>query len=135
MRRRAASAAILLLALAAGCGAGERTFTPEEFVEAINSEGAGIALGSSLTTTETGVDVRTLAFTELSASDGGDTHGGGTLVAVADVDTAREEFARCSQAPSLICFRAANVVLRFEGLQPADEARLASALEAMETIE
>ena len=50
----------------------------------------------------------------------------------ADSNAALAEYRRCEAAVSLICFRAANAVLIFEGaLAPADVARVEAALRAL----
>jgi hypothetical protein len=143
-----AALTICTAAVAAGCG-GERQFEPSEFVAEANGAGAGLLLGEALTSNEEDREVRTVSFAEeesgahgedahgeveASEPDAGTAgaheheHGAGSLVAFADVDAARTEYERCGGAVSLICFRAANVVLRFEGIEPADRQRLEAAL-------
>ncbi len=103
----------------------------------MNANGAALALGPVLTTNPDGEEIHTVTFTDLAPSATGegkppvDSHGSATLVVVESADTAREEFARCEQAPVLTCFRAANAVLRIEALQAADQARITAALEAI----
>jgi hypothetical protein len=115
--------AVALLALV-GCG-GERSFEPDEFVGAANAEGADLVLGEPLTSIEEGVDVYALSFEE------GDS--GGSLIVTADADAARDEHTRCEEAVSLVCYRAANVVLLFE-TDPSDPAvaRVDAAIRALE---
>jgi hypothetical protein len=131
--RRALLALPLLLALLGACG-GEKTFSEEEFIEAVNSEGAALELGEVITTNQDGVDVRAVSFSEDATSptgaEGG-VHGGGTMLVLPDAGAATEELDRCETAPSLTCFRAANVVLRFEEIFPEEQARVTAAFEAI----
>jgi hypothetical protein len=132
--RRALLAALGVLALAS-CG-GERTFSAEEFIEEANSHHAGLVLAEPLDSLREGVEVYELQFAgggSPSESDGPvDAHGGGTLAITEDSDAGAAEFERCEAAASLICFRAANAALYFEGaLAPADLARVEDAIRAM----
>ena len=52
----------------------------------------------------------------------------GTLIVAADAGSAGAEFDRCEAAADLTCFRAANVVLRFEEMAAADRARVSGAV-------
>lgn len=118
--------------LIAGCG--ERVFTEEEFVEAINAEGAAVELGEVITTNEEGVDVRAVTLTENEVSPTGaegQAHGSGAMVVLENAGAAEDELERCESAPAFTCFRAANVVLRFEGLLPEDRARITAAFQAL----
>lgn len=123
----------LALALVAGCG-GEKQFTEDGFIDAVNAEGAGLELGEVITTNEQGVDVRSVTFAEGATSptgaEGG-VHGSGTMLVLADAGAATDELERCETAPSLTCFRAANVVLRFEELFPEEQSRVIAAFEAI----
>lgn len=138
-----ALALILALALnSAGCGSDEHHFTSEEFIEAINAEGAGVALGPATATTEDGIEIHEVTFTETSTGVGSpaiDTpageHGSGSLLIVGDADAARAEFEDCDSVEELTCFRAANAVLRFEDMDGADQARIVTSLEAIQTGE
>ena len=61
-------------------------------------------------------------------------HGGGSLRVTDSTQAAEEEHARCEGAASLLCFRAANVVVILEDdVHPAGLARLTDALRAMES--
>lgn len=142
MSPRALAACALGLCLLAGCGGSEeRRFTPQSFVEEINAEGAAVALGDVLTRNERGVEIHAVTFTEAATAATGEgrvgpeEHGSGTLLVLEDAAAAEEEYDRCQPAPSLTCFRAANAVLRFEDLEPADQARVVSALETIATVE
>ena len=121
---RPAVLAILLTLLVAACG-GERTFAPDEFVDAANEEGAGLVLGEQLTSIEEGVDVYALSFADEATAQatGDEEHGhgtGGSMIVTDDGESAITEFERCETAVSLTCYRAANVVLYFNAA-PTDE--------------
>jgi hypothetical protein len=123
--------------LAAGCGDGERTFTAPEFVAEANRNGAALELGAPLTVAAGDDEVYGIAI----ASRGGNgraeatgEHGGGSLRVTDDDAAAADEHARCESAASLICYRAANVVLIFEpGTAARDLARVEAAIRGMET--
>jgi hypothetical protein len=133
----------LALALAlslAGCGSDEHHFTSEEFIEAINAEGAGVALGPAIATTEDGIEVHEVSFTVATTGVGSPAigtppgeHGSGSLLVLGDADAARAEFEDCESVEELTCFRAANTVLRFEEMDGADQARIVTSLEAIQT--
>jgi hypothetical protein len=127
-----------VLALAA-CG-GERTFTAQEFIDEMNDNGAALALGPVLTTNPDGIDIYSISLTEISTGVGSPpkpvpagSPGSGSMLVLDDADGARSEFARCEQSPELTCFRAANAVLRFQALQGGDQARITTAIQAIET--
>lgn len=119
--------AVALAALLAACGS--REFTAGEFVEAANAEGAGLVLGDELETLREGQSLHAVSF----ATPGGDgDHDGGTLVVTAGADAALAEYERCEGSATLVCYRAANVALYFEGAPaPEDGAALEDALRAM----
>ncbi len=123
----------LMLALLTGCG-GEKEFTGEEFIDAVNAEGAALALGDVITTNPDGIEVRALAFTDPETSptgaEGG-LQGSGAMLVLSDAGAASDELERCESAPAFTCFRAANVVLRFEEIFPEEQARLTAAFEAI----
>jgi len=135
---RAALLSAIAILVGAGCG-DERAFEPEEFVDEANAEGAGLVLGEPLTSIEEGVDVYALSFEEEPGGQdepgpSGHAHAGGSLIVTDDADAAREEHARCEQAVTLVCYRAANVVLLFDA-DPSDEhvAKVDSAIRALAT--
>ena len=81
---RAALLSAIATLVAAGCG-GEHSFEPEEFVDEMNAESAGLALGEPLTSIEQGVDVYALSFEEEPAEHdepepAGHAHSGGSLI-------------------------------------------------------
>jgi hypothetical protein len=129
-------AALILSAIViAGCGSQERVFTPVDFLDTINATGADLSLGPVLTTTSEGVDVYVLKYSADATTDpklsSGD-EGAATMIALDNSDQARSEFTRCQAAPLLTCFRAANVVLRFEDMSAAEMTRIVGALQAIE---
>jgi len=143
-----AVAVAMMVFLVFGCGDGEKPYTPEEFVQEANANGAGIALGGPLdSATELEIyDVQVdlgVAPPDESASSGGSqrlpgaahTHGGGSLAVAPGIEEAESEHERCEVAPSLVCYRAANVVLRLEEPPPADQARIDAAIATMSTRE
>ncbi|MDQ3571974.1 MAG: hypothetical protein M3383_03835 [Actinomycetota bacterium] len=126
------SALFALLAIGGACGGGERSFEAREFVEAANAAGAGILLGPPLESARDDVEVFELRFPSSSATGAGphteDDHGGGSLAVADDPAAATAEFRRCEQAVTLVCYRAANVALILEGVDPEERARLDSAI-------
>ncbi len=129
--RRAVFASALALAIATGCG-GERTLDAQEFVEAANNAGAGILLGPALNSVRDDIELYELRFPGNSATGGGrgveDEHGGGSIAVAADADAATAEFARCEEAVTLICYRAANVAVLLEGVDISEQARIDAAI-------
>jgi hypothetical protein len=143
---RLAVAATMSIALLAGlvgaCGDDETTFTGDELVAEVNANGAGVQLGEPLTTAQEDLELYALRLRGSGAAPGVapgdpgsapvDVHGGGTLTIAKDADAALTEYERCESAVSLICFRAANAVLAFEGAVPnQDLERIESAISAM----
>jgi hypothetical protein len=108
-------------ALLLGCG-GERNFSAEEFVEEANGHGAGLVLGERLTSGSPDVETYALTLEERPPKQGpgnqddqGAGHGGGGSLSVQPgVDEAEREYRNCRNAITLVCFRAANVVLILE---------------------
>ena len=134
---RGAAAALTVAAvavLAIGCG-GEREFDAGGFIDAANDEGAELALGEQITTTPADEPVFEITSRPEPGSDPNPQlegeHGGGTLVVANDASAAGDEFDHCEQAADLTCFRAANVVLRFEEMTGADRARISGAVSAL----
>jgi hypothetical protein len=129
--------AMCLGAAMAGCGGdGEPTFGAEEFVEAANRNGAGLELGEPLTAAGGEGEIYGVSLRSPPGGDGGGEpeHGGGSLRVTDSTQAAEEEHARCEGAASLLCFRAANVVVILEDdVHPAGLARLTDALRAMES--
>ena len=142
--RHAVGAAISLALLAGSLGAcgDEVSFTADELVAELNARGGEVRLGEPLTTTQENVEVYALRLSGagtvpgVSPGDAGDApvdvHGGGTLTITEDADAALDEYERCESAASLVCFRAANAVLIFEGTVPnQDLARVETAVRGM----
>ena len=118
---RAALSFIALAALALGGGCGETTFDAAGFVEEANENGASLELGEPLLTEREEVEVHAVeirpasATGELGAGHAGEEHVGGSLIVSEDGEAAEAEFARCDGAVTIVCYRAANVVLAVEG--------------------
>lgn len=130
-----AALATAILALAA-CGE-ERSFDAEEFVETMNDQGAQVKLGEELSTTDAGAEIYALRLEEAGSATepapaDAELHGGGSLKVTESADAAREEYERCEDAVTLICFRAANVAIYFEGITPEEQARVGQAIAALE---
>ena len=136
---------VAVLALIACGGEGERVFSLDEFVDEVNAEGAGLEVGTVITTSESGVEIHEVALSGETpsptgsvrdAGDGGDPgndHGAGAILVLDDEEQATSELERCESAPAFTCFRAANVVLRFEESFPEEQARGSVALQALAT--
>ncbi|MFN8152187.1 MAG: hypothetical protein U0R24_13820 [Solirubrobacterales bacterium] len=128
--------AIAAVAVLGGCG-GEKEFTPESFIDAMNDNGATLELGPVLTTNPDGIEVHEVSFASVAPSATGEgeetegENGAASLLVFDGADDARDEFERCNAAPALTCFRAANAVLRVENLQPSDRARITTAIQGL----
>jgi hypothetical protein len=134
MRRAAAALLLPAIAALAAAGCGEQEFTASELVDAANAEGARLALGGQLTTSPEGAKVfvvRSAARPESPNSQLAGGGGKGTLVVAEGAGSGAEEFDRCEAAADLTCFRASNVVLRFESLDAPDQARISGAISAL----
>lgn len=123
----AAACAFALTGAACGEG-GSRTFEPQEFVDAANAEGAGLALGDSLRSSEPEVEeVYELEFEggEHSGESESEEHAdeGASLIVGADDEAAIAAYERCEATVTLLCFRAANVAIVFRGEASAPEAQ------------
>ena len=141
----AAIAAVAAVTLGA-CG-GEAEFDAPGFVELANEAGAGMELREELLSTGVDVEVWAVSFPEdgsgaapTGASEEldheGEAHAHGTagsLAVAADADTARGEFERCEASATLVCFRAANVVLRLEGATAEETNRLGEVFRSLES--
>jgi len=131
--KRTLLGAVIGLGLVAGCG-GEQEFDGREFVDRANQSGAGIVLGEPLVSARDDVEVYELEFTDGSATGGdgdaehGHEDGGGSMAVAADAGAAKAEYQRCEEAVSLVCYRAANVTLFLEALDPAEQARIDRAI-------
>jgi hypothetical protein len=144
---RGSRSAGLALALAvlglAACGSDERTFTAQEFVDEVAARGVTLELGRPLSTNDPGTELYEVEVVHAGEGDGpeaghgaaeaGHEHSGGSLRVTDGADEAEEELQRCEAAVSLLCFRAANVVLVFE--QEADPESLAELTVALSGLE
>lgn len=150
-RLRASLLAVLAVPALTGCGQ-DKVFEVEEFVAEANRNGAGLELGEPLISPDPARDVYGVELAESDRGEGGrsqdareegDEHGaedgahehlGGSLTVTPDADAGRAEFERCESAVSLLCYRAANVVVAFENSLPVDlQDRLKAAIVAMES--
>jgi hypothetical protein len=133
---RLAGAATLIAALAAlAAGCGDKQYGATEFIDAVNAQGADLALGDQISSTEAGEPILAINFAAAAGSDPNPQlhtgQGSGSLIVAADTDSATAEFDRCDQSADLTCFRAANIVLEFEGMDAADRARVSGAVSAL----
>ena len=135
--RRGAAATLLAAAatatLAFACG-GEREFDAGGFIDAANDEGAELALGEQITMTPADEPVYAIRFAAPSGDPNPQLQSGrssGTMIVAGDAGSAGEQFDHCEGAADLTCFRAANVVLRFEAMAAADRARVSGAVSAL----
>jgi hypothetical protein len=122
---------------AAGCGGDEPPeFTAQEFVDAANERGGGIALGETLLGSQPGIEtINALEFEhkgEERPPDTGHAHAAASLVVAQNEASAEEQHDRCEASVSFICLRAANVVVILQReTDAADVARLQAALVAL----
>lgn len=127
MSRLVLPCALAAAALAA-CG-GDRTFEAQEFIDEANAQGAGLELGEELSSSGTDTEVFSVAL----ASSATQVSGGGSLAVAEDAEGGEAEFARCESAATLVCYRAANVVLRLEEVSPEQRAQLDEAFTKLES--
>ena len=118
-----------LLALFVGACGGERTFEADEFVSELNQHGGGLELGEPLSSSDPAQEIRAVEL----ASSATQVHGGGSMVVTEEIAAGEAEYQRCESAASLICYRAANVVLRLEEVSPEQQAQLERAFRDLES--
>jgi hypothetical protein len=133
---RLAAAATLLIAVAAlvAVGCGEEHFSASGFIDAANEQGAELDLGERLATNPAGEEVYPIATASPAGEPNPQLEGGGskgTMIVADDAGSAGDEFDRCDRSADLTCYRAANVVLRFEAMDAADRARISGAVSAL----
>lgn len=128
-----------LFAGALGCG-GDRELSAEELVAEYNANAlanSSLELGEELLSTAAApgeVFALTLELPDPLAAEPSEdaAHlGSGSLVVLDDEAEGLIEFNRCERSASLICYRAANVVLRFEDLDPSGQSAVARTLQAV----
>jgi hypothetical protein len=142
MTRTAVAAPLAVIAigtLLAACGGDEEAldrqqFDAEEFVEAINEEGAEVELGDELESQQEGTQVFAFEFEDHAGEhrEDGDDHGhgsGGSIVVTSDDEAGVAEYQRCESAVTLLCYRVSNVVMFFEDEAPDEDiARIGAAI-------
>ena len=121
-RSRGPLLAGLSAALLVACGGGDRELDADEFVAEANRAGARIALGPPLPGASP--EGRTFAVSLGGSDRASGGHGStGSLLVAEDGSAALDFYRRCSRAPALVCYRAANVVLYHEEEADAEHAR------------
>ena len=106
-----AAAALLL----GSCGE-EKSFTAEEFVDAVNDEGVALQLGEELFTDEEGKRVYAVELEPLAQLPGEVAgHSGGSISVYDDAADADSQLESCKGSADLLCYQAANVVVVLEG--------------------
>lgn len=128
-RRRAAEAVAVLLLV--GCG-GDRELSAEEMVVEFNTNSrsdASLTLGEGLIATEAAAGE--VFVLELTVPGEFSTEAQGSLVVLDNSDEALVEFNRCESSVSFVCYRASNIVLRFEDLDPTGQSVVARTLQAI----
>ncbi len=109
--------AVLLLAFAAADCGEERSFTAEEFVEEVKTEGVELRLGEELFSDDDSQETYALELEQVVELPGEGRHGpiGGSLSVFDDTGGADEKVESCEATADLLCFQAANVVVVLEG--------------------
>lgn len=130
------TALLLAAALTSPACGDEKTFDAEEFVREANEAGAGFELGEPLSTSDEGAELYALRIEEAGsatrpAPGDPELHGGGSLKVTESADAARKEFERCEEAVSLVCYRAANIAVYFDGITPEQQSRVGQAFQAI----
>jgi hypothetical protein len=112
--------ALVLASGAIGCGGGP-TLTAAEFVDRINDQGVTIRLGRQLASSGGAAHIYAISLPPLAAepppAPGTEDGPGasGSLYEFDDTGGAEEELIACRGTGTLLCFRAANVVIVIEG--------------------
>jgi len=103
--------------LATGCGSSQ-TFTASEFVDRINAQGVSIELGRQLPSGGNAEDLYAVRLPPLAGQPRGSDRGrgaSGSLYVFDDTGGAGDQLDACRHSGGLLCFRAANIVVVFEG--------------------
>jgi hypothetical protein len=112
------AACAVALALAA-CGGGERTFSADEFVDEVRSNGVELKLGAPLFSDDESKDVYTVELEPLpgglTPAEGALESPHGSLSVHDDTGGADDQFRNCEATADLLCFQASNVVVVLEG--------------------
>ena len=123
------SLAVLCFAIF-GCESDAPEFSASGFVSDVNARDAGLVLGDPLESVRE--EVRSYDVTFGHEGEGerpAVTHAGGTLQVTQGAESGSAEYERCERAATLVCYRAANIVVYFEGeIAPADLSAFESAL-------
>jgi hypothetical protein len=101
-----------------GCGDGGKTFTAQEFIDAVKAEGVELRLGDELVTDEQAKELYAVELdpvAELPGEAGADEHTAGSLSVYDDTGGADDEIENCRAAADLLCYQAANIVVVLEG--------------------
>jgi hypothetical protein len=116
----------------AGCGNEERHLSARDFVDEMDQNGASLKLGPVVGTEDDAETYRvTISQTAPTPTGEGSKpkpSGSATLLVLPDAQAAMDEYDKCQGEPSLSCYRAANVILSIEDLQPTDRALLTAAI-------
>lgn len=131
LRSLAVAGAIVLAAIAPGCGGGP-TLTAAEFVDRVNQQGVSIELGRRLPSTGGARELYAVRLPPLpgeSPPRGSDSGPGasGSLYVFGGSGGAEKQLRACRASGGLTCFQAANVVVVLQG-SPLEAQRLAAAI-------
>lgn len=124
---RALACVVAALLLLAGCSS-ERSFDAAGVIAALEETGTYLELGEPFESSVEGAEVHSVSFTSGTGPLDGDAHGSGAVVVLDDREAAEAEFARCDSALSFVCFRVANVVLRFSNISTEEERAITESL-------
>jgi hypothetical protein len=128
-------AAVTLVLWLAACG-GEKTFSSDEFVDAMHDNGVELEVGQRLFSDDAGKEVYDVSLEPLpgapSPKQGALETPHGAMTIHDDVSGADDQLRSCEEAgDELLCFQAANVVVVMEG-GGLEAARLAAAMKKLE---
>lgn len=124
---RALACGIAAVLLLAGCSS-ERNFDAAGVIAELEETGTYLELGEPFQSSDESAEVHSVSFVSGAGPLDGDAHGSGAVVVLGDREAAESEFARCDSALSFVCFRIANVVLRFSNISTAEERGITESL-------